>query len=288
MRVLIAARESYERTMLLDLCHLHGDIGSVIAVESGKEALEKIRGNVTDVAFLACELEDMTGFDVLHALNGDARPAAIMLASDDRYAAEALSVAATDYVIHPVSPDRLALALKRAHLSTKPMVRRTAAKKVPTVEKAASAYEDYLPIGYGDRLVGERGGRLYFFSPLDIDYIEADSNYVQIHVRAEQYLSRDSMTRLSRLLGNIGFVRISRALLLNTQRVSFAQRQGRGVLAFELLSGERVLSSTGLRLESGTQLKLTRTRGMRRKNGPTDSKSKSGARNLRRHLSGVD
>jgi DNA-binding LytR/AlgR family response regulator len=140
-----------------------------------------------------------------------------------------------------------------------------AAKRVPTVEKADLRYAGSVPLGQGNRLVGERAGRIYFFSPLEIDYIEADSNYVKIHVGAERYINRDSLTRLSALLGHIGFVRISRAVLLNMQRVSFAQREGRGVLSFVLESGARVVSSTGFRFESGAQLRIARTRGTRRK-----------------------
>jgi two-component system, LytTR family, response regulator len=264
MRVLIADRESRERTMLADLCHIHREVESVTAVASGKEALAQIRANSTDIVFLACQLEDMMGFDVLQALNASVRPATVMLATDDRYAAEALSAAATDYVIQPISPYRLALALKRAASATRRVTPQSSAKRMASVEKTAAAYGDFLPIGYGDRLVGERASRLHFFSPLDIDYIEADSNYVLLHVGAERYLSRDSLTRLSRQLANLGFVRISRALLLNLQRVSFAQREGRGVLTFTLQSGERVVSSAGFRLESGAHLRIARTRGTRR------------------------
>jgi two-component system LytT family response regulator len=136
---------------------------------------------------------------------------------------------------------------------------------MPAVEKTSRCYDDRQPLGQLDRLVGERTGRLYFFSPLDIDYIEADSNYVRIHIGSERYINRDSLTRLSSLLANLGFVRISRAVLLNLQRVSFAQREGRGVLAFVLASGARVVSSTGFRLESGASLRIARTRGARRK-----------------------
>ena len=122
-----------------------------------------------------------------------------------------------------------------------------------------------LLLGHRDRLVGERAGRIYFFAPAAIDYIEADSNYVKIHVGSERYINRDSLTRLSALLANIGFVRISRAILLNLERVSYAEREGRGVLAFVLESGDRVVSSAGFRLESGAHLRIARTRGERRK-----------------------
>jgi two-component system LytT family response regulator len=269
MRVLIADHESSDRATLVDLCHSRGGLGNLIVVESGTEVLEQIRANRPEVALLACELDDMTGFDVLRALDDDERPATIMLAPDDRYAAEALSSAAIDYLTRPISADRLALALTRACSSTRRVVRDPAAQKLPAGDRADARYPDSLPLGHRDRLVGERAGRIYFFSPSEIDYIEADSNYVKIHVGSERYINRDSLTRLSALLENIGFVRISRAVLLNLQRVSFAEREGPGVLAFVLDSGARVVSSTGFRLESGAQLRIARTRGTRRKSHVT-------------------
>jgi two-component system LytT family response regulator len=265
MRVVIAEHESSERATLVGLCYSHGGLWNPIVVESGAEALETIRLNQPDVAFLACELEDMTGFDVLRALDDDERPATIMVAPDDRYAAEALSSTAIDYLTRPISPDRLGLALKLACSNTRRVIRDAASQKAPAGERADARYPGFLPLGHRDRFVGERAGRIYFFSPSDIDYIEADSNYVKIHVGSERYINRDSLTRLSALLESIGFVRISRAVLLNLQRVSFAEREGRGVLAFVLESGARVVSSTGFRFEPGAQLRIVRTRGTRRK-----------------------
>ena len=260
MDVVIADHESSERATLVELCHSRPGLGKLIVVETGTKALEQIRVNRPEVALLACELKDMTGFDVLRALNDDERPATIMVAPDERYAAEALSSAATDYLTRPISPDRLALALKRARSNP-----RQAIGKPAVSDGSADRYPDAPTLGHRDQFVGERAGRLYFFSPTDIDYIEADSNYVKIHVGAERYINRDSLTRLSALLESVGFVRISRAVLLNMHRVSFAERKGPGVLAFVLQSGARVVSSTGFRLEAGAQLRIARTRGTRRK-----------------------
>ena len=263
MRAVIADPESSERALLVHLCYSHGGLGNLIIVESGAEALKQIRANRTDVALLACELNDMTGFDVLRALDDDERPSTIMLAPDDRYAAEARSFAATDYLTRPISRDRLALALERARSSTRGEILHPAVQRVPADGRSPRS----LPLGHHDRLVAERGGRMYFFSPLDIDYIEADTPYVKIHVGSERYINRDSLTSLSGLLESIGFVRISRSVLLNLQRVSFAEREGLGVLAFVLKSGARLLSSTRFRLESGAPLRVrvVRTRGTRRK-----------------------
>ena len=258
MHAVIADHESSERAALIELCHSRGGLENLIVVESGIEALEQIRMNRPQVALLACELKDMTGFDVLRALNDEERPATIMVAPDDRYAAEALSSAATDYLTRPIYPDRLALALNRACSGTQRADKHGRARSMRAAELHGDAGSPTL--GHRDRLVGERAGRIYFFAPTAIDYIEADSNYVKIHVGSERYINRDSLTRLSALLANTGFIRISRSVLLNLERVSFAEREGRGVLAFVLESGARVVSSAGFRLESGAHLRVARTR----------------------------
>lgn len=92
-------------------------------------------------------------------------------------------------------------------------------------------------------LVGERQRRLY---PLDIDkidYIEADGNYVTIRAGDAEYISRDSIKRLSTDLADFGFVRIDRSILLNIRAVHFAEPIGHGTLAFTLNSGACLHSS---------------------------------------------
>jgi two-component system, LytTR family, response regulator len=250
MHALIAEHESNERATLIELCHALGRFGDLTVVGSGSEALAQIRVKPPDIALLACELKDMSGFEVLGALNDGAHPpAAIMMAADDRYVAKTLSSAAADYLTRPISADRLALALKRAC--------------PPAMECARAPHSAAL--GQCDRLVGERGGRIYFLPPFNVDYIEADSQYLRIHVGSERYLIRDSLTRIAALLEGVGFVRISRSILVNLQRVSFAEREGRGVLAFVLESGARVVSSNGFRLEPGARLGVARTRKTRRR-----------------------
>src|ERR1700742_4271694 len=110
MRVLIAEHESRERATLIELCHSHGQLANLVVVDCGSEALEAIRSTCPDVALLASDLEDMSGFDVLRALDDDQRPAAIIVVPDDQYPAEALSSNATDYLTRPISADRLAQA----------------------------------------------------------------------------------------------------------------------------------------------------------------------------------
>jgi DNA-binding LytR/AlgR family response regulator len=70
---------------------------------------------------------------------------------------------------------------------------------------------------------------------------------VQFHVGASEYISRDSVKRLSSALAGCGFVRIGRSLLINISAIVYAQRVGRGTFAFTLWSGSCLRSGSSYR-----------------------------------------
>jgi two-component system LytT family response regulator len=119
-------------------------------------------------------------------------------------------------------------------------------------------------LGNDDRLVGERAGRFYFVAPGEVDYIEANGNFLTIHSGLDEYVTRDSFKRLGPLLEQSGFARISRSVVINLRRVEFVERAGPGVLRFMLESGSQLLSSAGYRLRSGAKLDVVRLRGANR------------------------
>jgi two-component system, LytTR family, response regulator len=96
-------------------------------------------------------------------------------------------------------------------------------------------------------LVGERQKRLYPLDPRSIDYIEADGNYVTLRAGNAEYLSRDSIKRLSIQLAELGFIRIGRSLLVNSAAVSYAEAAGHGTFALTLVSGACLHSSAAFR-----------------------------------------
>ena len=96
-------------------------------------------------------------------------------------------------------------------------------------------------------LVGERQRRLYPLDPAKVEYIEANKNYVTFWVANIEYISRDSIKRLSTVLEPLGFVRIERSVIINIYAVLFAQRAGRRAFAFTMSSGACVHSSGAFR-----------------------------------------
>jgi two-component system, LytTR family, response regulator len=239
MKTLIVDHEPRVRANLRHLCEADSSIAEVAVAECGATALEMIRAIRPDLLLLDVELKDMTGFDLLHSLNGAARPAVIMVAAHDELEAEALRDGAIAYLTKPIDAGRFANALAKVHERNESALVR-AQRRI-----SGQARRRQLPT----HLMGENAHRLYFVAVEDVDFIEACGNYVLIHVGDQKYVRRDTIKRLASALRDQGFEWVRRSTLINLARVAFAERLGRGALAFTLASGTRLVSRTKIKLE---------------------------------------
>jgi DNA-binding LytR/AlgR family response regulator len=217
MRLLIVDQEPMVRTELARLCLSAADLQVVGEADSGGAAIDAAQNLSPDVMLIDVALPDMSGFDVLRdAVNSG--PLGIMTSRRPDYAQRALAEGAVDYLIKPVSADRFERAIARVR-------------------------QRHTFVNRPRILVGERQHRLYPLDVEKIEYIEADGNYVTIRAGNQEYISRDTIKRLSVELASLGFVRIDRSTLLNIRAIHFAEPVGHGTLAFTLSSGACLHSS---------------------------------------------
>lgn len=233
MTLLIVDQEPLVRSELAQLCRRVTDLRVVGQVESGCAAIDAAESLSPDVMIIDVALPDMSGFDVLRGA-GNLRPLGIMTSRQPGFGDRALAEGAVDYLLKPVSADRFAHAIGRI-------------RRRHMIEEAAQAQLTRTVLGLLGRrpklLVGERQHRLYPLDVEKIDYIEADGNYVTIRAGNQEYISRDTIKRLTAELSAFGFVRIDRSILLNIRAVQFAEPVGHGTLAFTLSSGTCLHSS---------------------------------------------
>ena len=234
LTLLIVDEEPLVRSEFAQLCRRVADLHVVGEAESGGAAIDAAENLSPDVMLIDVTLPDMSGFEVLRGAGNLSRSLGIMTSQQPDFAERAIAEGAVDYLVKPVSADRFAHAIERV-------------RQRYVLEEAAQAQLTRGILGLLGRrpklLVGERQHRLY---PLDIekiDYIEADGNYVTIRAGNAEYISRDSIKRLSADLAAFGFVRIDRSILLNIRAVHFAEPVGHGTLAFTLTSGACLHSS---------------------------------------------
>jgi two-component system, LytTR family, response regulator len=241
VKVLIVDDQADARASLIGLCECRGDIQVIGEAACGKAGLEASGTLKPDIVFVDAELPDMSGFDLLRAVAANTSPLGIMVSSCTDHANRAFDEGAFDYLVMPVAAKRFDRAMTRAHFRLS-----YAAPGSGRFSSDSSEFGRAAPVP-PRFLVGERQRRLYPLDPKSIDYIEADGNYVTLRVGKVEYLSRDSIKRLSIQLAALGFIRIERSLLVNAAAVSYAEATGHGAFALTLSSGVCLHSSAAYR-----------------------------------------
>jgi two-component system LytT family response regulator len=241
VKILIVDDQAPARDSLLRLCERNDDVQVVGEAACGLAAIDAAGKLNPDIVRLDVELPDMSGFELLQAVGADAHPLGIMVSKCADYAVRAFAEGAIDYLVMPVTADRFDRAMARA--------RHRFDCAFPGYGRFTSTSSEpgrTLPVS-PRFLVGERQRRLYPLDPKSIDYIEADGNYVTLRVGNVEYLSRDTLKRLSMHLAELGFIRIERSLLVNAAAVSYAEVAGHGTFALTLSSGVCLYSSAAYR-----------------------------------------
>jgi two-component system, LytTR family, response regulator len=183
------------------------DVRIVGEASSMSEARSMLLAERPDVAIVDIQLPDGSGFDLAESLPGDARPLLIFLTAFDQFAVRAFDVAAVDYVLKPVRPERLFAALDRAREMNRPVP-----SPAPPAQQQAETRPSRIAVTAEDETV--------ILVPVkEIDYIEAAGNYVRLHTAGKHQLFRESITSLEEKLDPNHFARVHRSAIVNLDRV---------------------------------------------------------------------
>jgi two-component system, LytTR family, response regulator len=241
VRVLIVDDRADTRKSLIQLCERRDDVQVVGEATCGAAAIDVAGPLDPDIMVLGVELPDMSGFDLLRAVAADTRPLGILASHCADHATRAFEEGVFDYLVMPMTAKRFDRAMTRAHqrLNFELSGFEHLISNSPELSRSVPGRPRFL--------VGERLRRLYPLDPRSIDYIEADGNYVTLRAGKEEYLSRDSIKRLTLHLAALGFMRIERSLLVNATAIAYAEVAGHGTFALTLSSGVCLRSSAAYR-----------------------------------------
>jgi two-component system, LytTR family, response regulator len=99
-----------------------------------------------------------------------------------------------------------------------------------------------------DRLIVKSGGRVIFVPVDEIDWIEADANYVRLHLTGKDpLLFRKPISHLAEQLDNSGFIRIHRSYIVNVSRIRELQPCNSGEFIVSLRDGKELPCSRSYR-----------------------------------------
>jgi two-component system, LytTR family, response regulator len=246
------------------------DVGFVAECSNGREALEVLESEDIELLFLDVRMPGLDGLEALGRLA--APPATVLVTAFADHAVTAFDLDVVDYVLKPFDDERFARAVERAkrHARARRARERAEAAGVdpgqtgqlghpgatgPTSEhdppRAARGTEpppvDAAPPPTPplERLVIRNGSRIATLAIDDIDWIEAQDYYAEVHAGGRTYLVRQPLRKLAVSLDPSRFVRIHRKTIVNIRRVKELE---------PMFHGEYVVY-----LHDGTRLKLSRT-----------------------------
>jgi DNA-binding LytR/AlgR family response regulator len=207
-RVMVVDDEAHAREDLSDLLGASGRVDQIDVVADANDALLQLRERAYDALFLDIRMPGLDGLQLAAILQRFAEPPSIVFVSAyEEHAVEAFSLEATDYLLKPVSSDRLDRTLVRLEAAR--------AKEPPPPEASGDTEDDHLPF------VGvEVADRTVLIERVEIRYVEAEGDYVRLHTADDSYLVRRSMSSLAEAWERFGFVRIHRSYVVNLRHVA--------------------------------------------------------------------
>ncbi len=215
IRVLLVDDEPLAREMLREMLQSDPEVEIVGESCNGREALEAIRSESPDLIFLDVQMPEVGGFDVLASLEKDKLPYVIFVTAYDQYAVRAFEVQALDYLLKPFDQERFDISWQRAKTQLSRDRNSGTDQRILTLLEELKAGNRYL-----ERLVIKAGGRIYFLDTAEIDWIEAEGNYVSVHSAKKSHLLRETISSLESQLDPKKFVRIHRSSIV---RLDFIQ-----------------------------------------------------------------
>ena len=228
----------------------------------GASALDAIRHHSPDIVFLDVQMPGLDGFAVLDRIAPTMMPVVVFVTAFDSHAIRAFEVNALDYVLKPFPDERLLAALDRARSAIQErrngeLGRRLAAfvqdwqagtiDRGRTVASPAAAVSTAAGVNAADaaddiddedgqrteprsgqasyigRFAVRSDGRVRFVAAADVDWVEADGNYMVLHVGAAEHRLRASLAGLTEGLDPKRFVRIHRSVIVNIERIREVQ-----------------------------------------------------------------
>lgn len=222
IRVAVVDDEPLARSGVVARLRSEPDVVIVSECSDGP-ALALLRRAEVDLAIVDVQMPGLSGIDALGQIPRNERPLAILLTAHDSFAVRAFGLEAIDYLLKPIDDERFAESIERArrHLG-----------------QSAS-----LPLP--ERFSIRVGSRVTFVLVADVEWIEADGDYVVLHAGGERHLLRDKLHLLMSRLDPALFLRVHRSAIIRIdQVVEVHTRPNRDAL---------------LRLRNGTTLRASRT-----------------------------
>jgi two-component system LytT family response regulator len=226
IRTLLVDDEVLARLALRQALAAHADVEIVGECGNAAEAMQAIGALAPDLMFLDIRMPGMDGFKLLHQLQPDTLPMVVFATAYGQHALRAFDAHALDYILKPIDQARFDQALARVRRHWHGLQARAPAPQAVAgpLQRISVRVDEHIRVIATDT----------------IDWIEADGNYVHIHVGKQAYLHRETLAHLLAALDPARFLRIHRGTLVNVERIREVHPLFKGSAEVVLHDGTRL------------------------------------------------
>jgi two-component system LytT family response regulator len=212
LRVAIVDDEEPARALLREYLAAHPEVEVVAECANGFEAVRAAAELDIDLLLLDVQMPGLSGFEVLELLEHGV--SVVFVTAHDEHALRAFEVHAVDYLLKPISAERLAQALARAR-------ERLGRPQPELAAVAALARTEAAPLR---RVLVREGSQVHVIPVEALDVVEARDDYVCLRVRGREYRKQQTLGELAAQLDAGKFVRVHRSFIVNLDRVARLER----------------------------------------------------------------
>lgn len=225
------------RALQTQLASLWPALNVVSLARHGHEAAAQIATLQPSLAFLDIQMPGLTGLEVAQGIEGPTR--VVFVTAYDGYAVQAFDAAALDYLLKPVTAERLARSVARlqATLNTPP---------ADDDGRLAQALRQLMPPATATqprlRWIRASVGELVHQIPIeDVLFFNADEKYTCVHTAAGEFLIRTPLVELAAQLDPERFVQVHRSTLIQLDHLASTRRDDTSRLWLRLRGHDREL-----------------------------------------------
>jgi two-component system LytT family response regulator len=236
IRALLIDDEPLARMVVKEYLQAFPQIEVLQECGDGFEGLKAIQQYQPDLIFLDVQMPKINGFEMLELV--DEQPAVIFTTAFDEYAIKAFEAHATDYLLKPFSKERFNKAIEK-FLAQAPAVA-GAPKQEQLLETASHSPAQH------ERIVVKTGTKVKIIPVADVQYLQADDDYVSIFTQEGSYLKNKTMSFFEQTLDARQFVRVHRSYIVSVQEITRIDPYEKDSHLAILKSGAKVpVSKTG-------------------------------------------
>jgi len=240
IRVAIADDEPLARERLRSMLHGRERYTIVAECNDGVDAVSALSQHDIDLLFLDVQMPGLDGFQILEAPGTAPLPIIVFVTAFNDYALRAFDVSALDYLLKPFDRGRFEETLARVE-------ERLASRQRTEISGELRDFLHTLSTtaapGHVSRFPVRANGEIYFVRADDVDWIDAEGNYVALHAAGRRHLVRDTIKSLEGRLNPAKFVRVHRSAIINVDKLRKLQPYFHGEYVITLQDGTTLTSS---------------------------------------------